>query len=219
MSCRLLESDGGLCRSQWIVKMGLVGQESLKLINLLLPVHRWCHTLVSYDILYNYEQSWRVSQMFTTFQVVETLLNICRLHLSSVAVRNLSHLNFLSVLNNRYSINSKKIVASIIYNWCSNLIVPCQQSWLGAIGMGSSVRSSIRPSVCHTFWFLCISGQTAQGTNIKLGGHVHYGTPQIWLTFGYAPVNFCCVIASDWWSSFRAFANKGKLIMGLPRPD
>ena len=83
--------------------------------------------------------------------------------------------------------------------------------------------------VRHTFCFPRISGQTAEGINIKLGGYIHYSTPKIC----YAPKSFCCVVASDWWNSFHAFqmpfANKmlirlgsnfmSQLIMGLPRPD
>ena len=105
---------------------------------------------------------------------------------------------------------------------------PSQRSWWGAIGMGLSVRSSIRIFIRHTFWFLRLSGQTAEGIYIKPGGYIHYGTPEIWLTLGYAPMSFCCVLASDWWSSFHAFANKmlirfdsnfmNHLITGLPRP-
>ena len=49
------------------------------------------------------------------------------------------------------------------------------------------------------------------------------------ISVGQAPLNFHCLLASDWWSSFRAFADKlliwlssdlvGKLIKVLPWPD
>ena len=86
------------------------------------------------------------------------------------------------------------------YSFC-----PLPTELVAATGMGLSVRSSVRLSVCHTLCVPRISGQTAQGINIKLSGYIYYGTLQIWLTFGYAPLSFCCVMASGWWSSFRAF--------------
>ena len=94
----------------------------------------------------------------------------------------------------------------------------------------ANIYEWVCPSIRHTFWVLRISGQTTQGINIKLGWYIHYSTSQIWLTFGYALMSFCCVLVSDWWSSFRAFANKilitfgskcyePTFIMGLPGPD
>ena len=83
----------------------------------------------------------------------------------------------------------------------------------------------VHPSVT-LLWFPCTSRQTTQVTDFKLGGHIHYGTPQIWLTFGQAPLNLHHFLASDLWSSFCAFSYKSlirltynlvsKLIRGLP---
>ena len=42
----------------------------------------------------------------------------------------------------------------------------------GTIGMGC--RLSVCLSICHTFWFPLISGQTVQGIDIKLVGYVLY---------------------------------------------
>ena len=66
----------------------------------------------------------------------------------------------------------------------------------------------VRPSVCNTFWFPHISGQTALGIDIKLGGCIYYCTPQTWLTFGHIQMNFRCFQASDCWSSFRVLPRK-----------
>ena len=54
-----------------------------------------------------------------------------------------------------------------------------------------------------------------------------YGTPQVWLIFGHAPLNLRCFSLSGWLSSFHAFADKplitwslnlvGQLIIGYPK--
>ena len=99
-------------------------------------------------------------------------------------------------------------------------ICPPPTELVGAMGMGLSVR--------HTFWFLRISGQIAEGIFIKIGGYINFGTLRIWSTFVFS-ATFWCVLASDWWSSFHTFAMKiltwfgsnfmSQLIMGIPRPD
>ena len=53
----------------------------------------------------------------------------------------------------------------------------------------SAHRLFICSVVCQTLGFPCSSGQTAQGIRLKLGGYIHYGTPQAWLTF--VPLNSC----------------------------
>ena len=86
------------------------------------------------------------------------------------------------------------------------------------------------PLVGHTV-SICNSGQTTQTIDLKLGGYIHYGTHQAWLTFSHASLNFCCFMASDLLSNFCTFADKhliwfswnlvGQLIihMGFSWPD
>ena len=61
-------------------------------------------------------------------------------------------------------------------------------------------------SIRYTLWCPCISGQTTRGIFTQFGGYIHCDAPKTWLTFGYAPTNFHCSLACDWWSRFRAFA-------------
>ena len=63
--------------------------------------------------------------------------------------------------------------------------------------------------------FPYISVQTAEGIDLKLGRHIHYGTPQAWLTFGHAPLNFHSFLAFDygWWlGSFSTVVTHSGLV-------
>ena len=46
----------------------------------------------------------------------------------------------------------------------------------------------------------------------QMGGPTENGPPRAWLIFGYARLNLRCSVASDWFGSFCAFADK--LLMG-----
>ena len=91
--------------------------------------------------------------------------------------------------------------------------------------MDLSVHLSIHLSI-KLFWFMGISGQTAQGIDLRLGRYIHYSTPHIWLTFDPALRNFCHFQATESSSCFWKFIEKtviglswnlvGKLIMCFP---
>ena len=88
-----------------------------------------------------------------------------------------------------------------------------------------SAEFSLFPGLWLVKQFPHISSQTTDWIELKFGGWSHYGTLQVWLTFGYELLNSCHFLASDLLSSFCVFVDKlliwltsnlvGELIMGL----
>ena len=77
--------------------------------------------------------------------------------------------------------------------------------------------------------FMFIFRQTFALIELKFGEQTYRGPFPPCLTFGHALLNFCCLLASEWPSSFRPFADTppirlrlnlvGQFIMGLPKSD
>ena len=84
------------------------------------------------------------------------------------------------------------------------------------------------PSLWFVEQFPPIYRSIADQFALIFNGIAHYGSPHAWLTFGHDPLNFCRLLASDWLSSFRAFADNyligfssnlvGRLTMDLSWP-
>ena len=93
--------------------------------------------------------------------------------------------------------------------WCIHYGIPP-----GLINFWScSFEFPLFPSLWLVEQFQCISIQTFQGIDLKLGRYIHYGTPQGRLTFGHALLNSRCFLASDWSSIFHAFADKPLIVL------
>ena len=85
------------------------------------------------------------------------------------------------------------------------------------------------PGIWFVEHFLRISKQTTDRVAIKFGGPNPFGSPSAWLTFDHAPLNSLRFLASVFFNSFRAIADKplirlssnlvGQLVMGLSQLD
>ena len=121
---------------------------------------------------------------------------------------------------------SRQTAGEVDIKICGYINYGTPQTWLP---FGHAPLNLLSPGLWFVGQIPLICRQSADQFRLTFGGQTYYVPPQTWLTFGQAPLNFCCFLASDYLSSFHSFADnpviqlgwnlKGKLIMGLPRPD
>ena len=104
-----------------------------------------------------------------------------------------------------------QITVSDVTDMSAKCVICCVEiESVGDIKMGLSVHlsflTSLHPSIHLSItlsWLPCISRQTTQGIDLRLGGYIHHGTPQNSLTFDHTLLNSHHFLASDLSSSFR----------------
>ena len=104
-------------------------------------------------------------------------------------------------------------------SWLNDKLIKFYSWGVCGVGYGNGLVTLL--------WFSCVSGKPLWGlTSNLIGTFIVVLRPQIWLTFGHAPLNIRCFLAYDRLCSFRPFTDKpmigfssnlvGKLIMGRP---
>ena len=118
-------------------------------------------------------------------------------------------LNFRSFLASDWSSSFRAFPDKPLIGLGWNLVSWCIMGLPRPINFWScSTEFSMFPGLWLVEQFPRICRQTTDRIRMKLDGQMHCGPPHTWLTFGHVPLIFRCFLASDWSSSFRAFADK-----------